>query len=340
MHKIRTAIVGFGFAGRDIHFPPLFHHPSYDVKIIMTRNPNTRDDIEKTYTDIRVVSTYQAILEDASIDLIILATPNDVHESYTKQALLYGKHVVCEKPFVETYAQSSALYELADANQKILRVYHNRRYDGDILTIKALLNTEDFGIVKSFSARFDRYIPEVSSNWRDHTEVMPGVFYDLAPHLVHDMIELFGKPHAVSMDLFFDRLNESADDHFEMVCYYDQMTAYLGASVLERHPKPRFEVIGTKKTYVKYGFDTPDLVHMKTDEPHQVPGLKSILIDENLNQKDIPLLMGAHYTFYDLLAHDILNKVKADTHKTLALQVIQVMEKALESYKSKQCVQI
>lgn len=340
MHQITTGIVGYGMSGRYFHLPPLINHPNFKIKSIMTRSEHNQSDLRDQFPAIEIVTSFHDLIEDPEIELIVIATSNDVHYSYTKEALLHGKHVVCEKPFVDSYTKAKELFDLAAEKKLILRVFHNRRYDGDLLTIKKLLDTKDVGQLISFTCRFDRFAPKIGSNWRDQVDPMSGVYYDLAPHLVHHAVELFGLPEFVQNTLFDDREHTEVDDHFEMTLYYKQMTVFLGAHVFERDPKPRFEVIGTKATYVKYGFDDPDAVHEATDQVYQNSGLRSELITSPGQKQAIPLLLGEHYRFYDLIAHHIDEYPEEDHDKSYALSVILLMQLGLVSHQTKQMIKV
>ncbi|HAX02150.1 MAG: hypothetical protein A2Y45_09630 [Tenericutes bacterium GWC2_34_14] len=340
MQKIKTAIVGYGMSGRIFHLPPLIHHTNYEIKKVMTRNPKNQKDLSVHYPEIQIVTDYHDIIEDPEIDLVILATSNDVHYEYTKEALLHDKHVVCEKPFVDTYTKAKELFDLAFEKKRILRVFHNRQYDGDMMTIKRLLKSKDFGQIVSFTARFDRYAPEISDNWRFKDTPMSGIYYDLAPHLVHDAVELFGLPNFVFNTLYDDRENTEVDDHFEMVLYYDTMTVFLGSQMLERDPKPRFEIVGTKAGYVKYGFDQPDVVNTEPKEVYQTSGLRSQFITTPDQKQDIPLYLGEHYRFYNLLAHHIDEYPDEDIDQQHALSVILIMQLGLVSHQIKQMIKV
>ena len=332
MKKIVTAIVGYGFSGSTFHLPPLKHNEAYDIKLVMTRSEHNQAQLKKDYPSAKIVTTYEEILNDKEVDLVIIATSNAVHYSYTKDALLKGKHVVCEKPFVETYALAKELYDLADEKNLILRVFHNRKYDGDILTVHQVLKDKDFGDIVSYETRFDQYRPEIGSNWRFKKVDMAGNFYDLAPHLVHHVVSLFGLPNKVYNKLFYDRKGSNVDDHFEMVMYYDHgLKCYLGAEMLDRAPKPRHKLVGTKASYVKYEFDVPDTVDFKPENLYQDRQMRSDFIEDPSHPEHVDVLKGQHYRFYDVLKEDILNPPKADEDKKLALSVILVMEMAMKS---------
>jgi scyllo-inositol 2-dehydrogenase (NADP+) len=161
---------------------------------------------------------------------------------------------------------------------------------------------------------------------------MAGNFYDLAPHLVHHVVSLFGLPNKVYNKLFYDRKGSNVDDHFEMVMYYDHgLRCYLGAEMLDRDPKPRHKLVGTKASYVKYGFDIPDTVYDKSDNLYQNRHIRSDYITDLKHIEHVDVLKGQHYRFYDLLAEHINQIPKTDEDKTLALSVILVMELAMKS---------
>ncbi|HHT55130.1 MAG TPA: Gfo/Idh/MocA family oxidoreductase, partial [Acholeplasma sp.] len=97
MKKVSVAIIGFGMAGRYFHLMPLLENKDFDVKVIMTRNIDRQKEIKESYPSIKVINNYEEILNDKTIDLLVIATSNDVHYEYTKKALNHNKHVICEK---------------------------------------------------------------------------------------------------------------------------------------------------------------------------------------------------------------------------------------------------
>jgi scyllo-inositol 2-dehydrogenase (NADP+) len=110
--------------------------------------------------------------------------------------------------------------------------------------------------------------------------------------------------------------------------------------MLERNPKPRLELVGLNGTYVKYGYDTPDSASEKYSEKYQEKKLRSEFIDNELKSEYIPIYIGKHYLFYDNLANDINSGNNNEEDKKLALSVIMIMEKALESNKENKGIEI
>ena len=88
------------------------------------------------------------------VDLVVITTPNHLHETQAKLALEHSCHVLVEKPFTLDSEEAEALVELAHSQNKQLCVYHNRRFDGDFLTIKQLINDEKLGDIKRLESRF------------------------------------------------------------------------------------------------------------------------------------------------------------------------------------------
>ncbi|WP_254518390.1 Gfo/Idh/MocA family protein, partial [Salmonella enterica] len=102
----------------------------------------------------------------------------------TKSALEAGKHVVVDKPFTVTLTQARELDALAQSTGRVLSDFHNRRWDSDFLTLKALLADGVLGELSLFESLFDRFRPLVRVRWREQGGPGSGIWYDLAPHLL------------------------------------------------------------------------------------------------------------------------------------------------------------
>ncbi|WP_324040429.1 Gfo/Idh/MocA family oxidoreductase, partial [Aeromonas caviae] len=161
-HTINAALVGYGFAGQTFHAPFLATTPGLTLRWVVSR------DAAKVQTALpgTRVGTLEQVLADDSLDLVVIATPNDTHAPIAREALLAGKHVVIDKPFALDLAEAKALVELAEKQQRLLSIFHNRRWDGDFLTVRRLLAEGALGQVAQFESHFDRYRPEVGPRGR------------------------------------------------------------------------------------------------------------------------------------------------------------------------------
>lgn len=119
------------------------------------------------WPQVAVVAEPKHLFNDPNIDLIVIPTPNDTHFPLAKAALEAGKHVVVDKPFTVTLSQARELDALARSLGRVLSVFHNRRWDSDFLTLKALLADGVLGEVAYFESHFDRFRPQVRDRWRE-----------------------------------------------------------------------------------------------------------------------------------------------------------------------------
>src|SRR5690606_25203257 len=118
---------------------------------------------------------------------------------------------------------------LARARGLVLCAFHNRRWDGDFLTVQRVIARGRLGDVMLFENRWDRYRPEVTKAWRDKPEVGSGILADLAPHLIDQALILFGTPDALSADIGVQRQGALTDDYFEIILFYGKRRAILSA---------------------------------------------------------------------------------------------------------------
>ncbi|MFP3442622.1 Gfo/Idh/MocA family oxidoreductase, partial [Pantoea sp. SIMBA_133] len=80
---------------------------------------------------------------------------------------------------------------VAEENDRLLSVYHNRRYDSDFLTIQQLVKEELLGSIITYEAHYDRYRAEVRDRWRAQDKKGSGILFDLGSHLIDQALTLF-----------------------------------------------------------------------------------------------------------------------------------------------------
>lgn len=253
MATIKTALVGFGKAGAYLHAPFIDTLSAFELHTIVERTPkNASHEYPKT----AIVRSYEEVLKDASIELVVLATPNDTHAVMVEQALLHGKHVVVDKPFTVRLEDAKRLQILSDQTGKQIFVYQNRRWDGDFLTVKQLLQENILGEIISIESRFDRYRPEPRTTyWKESDVLGNGVWYDLGPHLMDHAFHLLGQPLTCKAEIKKQRTGAIGIDYFDVVFTYEKLTYRIHAGMLEKEATPRWLIKGTKGTYIKYGVD-------------------------------------------------------------------------------------
>ena len=204
--------------------------------------------------------TVDELLSIQEVELVVVATPNTTHAPLAVQCLEAGRHVVVDKPFAPSSAEAEAVSAAAARAGRILSVYHNRRWDGDFLTLQRLLAAGTCGHPVFFESRFDgRYRPHPKPGaWRERAAPGSGVLFDLGPHLVDQALVLFGQPGAVTADVRAERDGMTVDDAFDVTLHYSGMRVRLAATMLAADPGPRFVLRGTAGTFVKHGVDPQD----------------------------------------------------------------------------------
>ena len=153
----------------------------YDIK--EERNQAARD------AGIFVYDSFEAILADKDIDIVVCATPNDVHRDIVVRSLLSGKNVVCEKPVALTLEDFDAMCDAAKQAGKLFTVHQNRRWDVDFLAIKSIIESGEIGETINIESRVhgSRGIP---SDWRCHKQYGGGMVLDWGVHLIDQMLQL------------------------------------------------------------------------------------------------------------------------------------------------------
>lgn len=250
--SIRIGLIGYGYAGKTFHAPLIRATPGLELAAVASRDAGK---VHADLPEVRVHDTPAALIADDSLDVVVIATPNDTHAPLAADALRAGKHVVIDKPMALDLAQARALIALADASPGQLSVFHNRRWDSDYLAVKQAIDEGVIGEVMHFESHIDRYRPTVRERWRESAGPGAGVWYDLGPHLVDQALQLFGLPERVHAALAIQRDGGLSDDWAHVRLDYGARQVILHASMLVAGGARRFVVHGTRGSLVKTGAD-------------------------------------------------------------------------------------
>jgi scyllo-inositol 2-dehydrogenase (NADP+) len=243
---IRTGLLGYGLGGRAFHVPLIRATPGLELAAVAT---------SKTVPGLPTVPDPRTIIGDPGIDLVIVSTPNDTHHPLACAALDAGKHVVIDKPFAVTLGEADDLIARANARGLKLSVFHNRRWDGDFLTVRTLLASGVLGEVMRYEAHWDRFRPVPADSWKEQAGPGRGVLVDLGPHLIDQALILFGAPDRIDGDVERQREGSQVDDYFAITFHYGNRRVIMTSSLLAADPRPRFGIYGSKGSFVKYGLD-------------------------------------------------------------------------------------
>ena len=309
---IKTALVGFGKAGEFLHAPFIANNTSFELTTIVERTPK---HAAAAYPSAQVVRSYEEVLSDSTIELIVLTTPNETHAGLAEQALLAGKHVVVDKPFTIYAADAKRLEELSVKTGKQIFVYQNRRWDGDFLTIQKLLKEEILGEIISIESRFDRYRPEPRiTYWKESDTLGNGLWYDLGPHLMDQAFQLFGQPKSYTAEIKKQRTGAVGIDYFDVTFAYEKLRYCIHAGMLEKEATPRWVIKGSKGTYTKYGVDPQEACLNAGEQPigaswgKEADAVYGIITFADGSTQKYPTLNGDYRNFYKGVFETIRNE--------------------------------
>ena len=249
---LKVGVIGCGYSAKTFHIPLINASDSFQLVAISS---SQKDAVASEYPQATIFETAQDLISSADVDLVVITAPNDAHYPIAKQCLENGLNVVVEKPMVTTSIEAQELIEIARERSLLLSVFHNRRWDGDFLTVKKLLNQAVVGDVRLFESHFDRFRPVVRQRWREQAGPGSGIWFDLGSHLVDQAVSLFGSPDALTARCLPLREGSETTDYFHVLLHYQNIEVVLHASCFSAAPNTRFRLEGTKGSYIKYGLD-------------------------------------------------------------------------------------
>lgn len=170
--KITLAVVGYGYWGPNL-VRNFLECPDCRVKYICDLSVEQLKNVLTRYPSIKTTTSYDDVLNDRSVDAVVLATPISTHYRLAKRAILHGKHVFVEKPLAATSEQGEQLVGLAEKRSLTLMVGHTFVYSPPVVKTKEIIASGDLGRIY--------YISSSRVNLGLHQKDA-SVIWDLAPH--------------------------------------------------------------------------------------------------------------------------------------------------------------
>jgi scyllo-inositol 2-dehydrogenase (NADP+) len=315
---LRAGIAGYGLSGAVFHAPLIEAVDGLEVAAVMTRSPERAAAARAAHPGARVVESLDALLED--IELLVVASPNSTHVELALAGLERGLHVVLDKPMAVTAGDAR---RIAESGGDRVTVFHNRRWDGDFLTVKRLIADGALGRVTRFESRFERFRPEVKEGWRELGDATEGggVLLDLGPHLVDQAIELFGPPESVYGEVLTRRPGAAVDDDaFVALRHAGGEISHVWMSAVAPLHGPRFRVSGLAAGFASDGLD-PQEAQLKDG---MRPGDAGFGAVEGLDT-------GNYAAFYEGVRDWVRGEAAAPVDPQDAVRVMEVLEQARNS---------
>lgn len=330
MQHIPVAIIGCGMSARTFHLPLIAASTDFRLTALVSSRPQP-DVAVAQFPDAA------AMLAQSDAELVVITAPNAVHFSLAAQCLAAGRHVVLEKPMVNTVAEGRDLIARAERAGRLLSVFHNRRWDSDFLTLQSLLARGELGTLRFFESRWDRFRPEVRDRWRENPGVGAGIWYDLGAHLLDQALTLFGMPQAVTGNCRALRPGSRTVDYAQVQLHYPDFEAVLHTSPYTCAPVARFRVEGDAGNFVKFGLDVQEAQLKAWLSPCDAAyGLEDAaqfgtLYAPDGSARTVPPVRGDFAAFYRNIAAALRGQAPLAVTAEDALRVIYLTELAQQS---------
>jgi scyllo-inositol 2-dehydrogenase (NADP+) len=337
---LRVALVGYGLAGEVFHAPLIAATANMEVAGVVTADPVRRARVAARLPRAQLMSSPDDIWADpSSFDLVVISSPNRTHIPLAVLAVDAGLPVVVDKPAAATAADVVRLKDSAAARGVAVTVFQNRRWDGDFLTLRALLEQRAIGSVHRFESRFERWRPDVSGAWRESPQPADagGVLYDLGSHLIDQALALFGPVESVYAELRNVRPGARVDDDaFIALSHQRGEVSHLWASLVAADPGPRMRVLGTTGSFAKFGLDVQEDQLRRGIEPGRAdwgsePEEHWGHLTVGGESHAVPTVPGQYQRFYELVAGALLARGPMPVAIDDAIASLRVIEAAQTS---------
>ncbi|GAA4235482.1 Gfo/Idh/MocA family oxidoreductase [Postechiella marina] len=334
---IKTGVLSFGMSGSLFHCPFLNMHPKFNLKAIVERSTKKAQVV---YPDIKSYNTVTELLNDDSIELVVINTPSSTHFDFALQAIRANKHIIVEKPFTVTSAEAKTLFKEAKTRNCIIMPFQNRRYDSDFLSVKKVIESGKLGRLIEVHFRYDRYKYAISTNITKESPVAGnGLLYNLGPHLLDASIALFGKPESFNIVTLGNRPETQVDDYAHVHLKYNSgMQVYVTASLLVANALPAFVLHGTKGSYIKNRTDVqetqlqsglkPDNVLFGVEKPNSEGVLTSVDDKGVVTEEKIASEKASYINFFEAVYQTLVNKKPFPITEYQIINQLEILESA------------
>lgn len=332
---LQVALVGYGLAGATFHAPLITATPGLRLASIVTRDATRRAAAAARHPGVRLVDTADALLAGPDRpDLVVVASPSGTHASLARATLAAGCHVVVDKPVAGTYAEAAGIGQLARERGRFAIPFQNRRWDGDFLTLRKLLDEGTLGQVYRFESRFERWRAEPRPRWcrPGARAAVEGIVYDIGSHLVDQALVAFGPVERVFATLRRVRPALQVEDDAVLVLEHATgVHSHLYLSASAAHPGARFRVSGTRGGYVKYGLDGQEAALAAGVDPASAqwgaePRSAWGTLAVGGARAPVPGLAGGYARFYPAVAAALRNEGAVPVRWESAAAVLRVLE--------------
>jgi scyllo-inositol 2-dehydrogenase (NADP+) len=291
---------------------------------------------------VKAYDSLEAMLSDDHIDLVLIATPNDLHKPIAIQAMRAGKHVVSEKPVTLNSADLQEMIDVSKETGRFFTVHQNRRWDEDFLTMKKIYDEQRLGEVFRIESRVhgSRGIP---GDWRQEKEHGGGMVLDWGVHLLDQILLMLGNTKLKTVYATITNVtNQMVDDGFTaQLRFENNLEVYVEVGTSNFVSLPRWYMLGQDGTAIIEDWDLTGRIVRATgkDEKDVVPvrtaaGLTKTMAprrDDTISTEELPIVKSDIKDFYRNVIEVIRNNAEAKVKLPEVMRVMKLMEAIFES---------
>lgn len=326
---MNIAIIGFGYWGPNLvrNFNSV---SDCKVKYVCDFRPERLSVVAKQYPSAQTTTNFDEVLNDSSVDAVVIATPVFTHFELAKKALQNGKHVLIEKPMTSTSAEALGLKDLADKMKKVLMVDHTFLYTGAVQKMKQLISDNSIGNIRYFDStriNLGLFQPDINVLW------------DLAPHDISILNYLIDeKPYSVNATGVSHTRNDIENIAYLTVNYNSGFIAHFNCSWTSPVKIRTMLIGGDKKMLVFNDLEPTEKIriydtgydHKTTDEDK-----RRIMVDYRAGDVYLPKIDSKEALFG--MASDFVRAIKENktpvSDFNSGLSVIRILEASQQSIK-------
>lgn len=332
--QMRVGIAGYGLAGRSFH-GALLKSCGFDVTAILTTNATRARQAKEDFPGVKIVESMDALL-GCELDLVVIATTNDVHATLAIASIKAGVPIVVDKPFARSLKETREVLQASIESSVPVTVFFNRLWDSDTLTIKKVLGQGLIGKPFRFDSRYERFRPTISpTSWRESTspENGGGLLLDLQTHLLSIALNLFGESELTYASIR-DIRGGSEDDVALTLRHSSGVDSYLAASAIAGAPGPRIRLLGSEGALTIHDLDPQEPLlrsgHLPEDGIWKMATSSRAFLHRGDSVEEIAGVPGNYGNFYLQVKGALAGENAWPVSHDEIIAVAQIIDKARE----------
>jgi scyllo-inositol 2-dehydrogenase (NADP+) len=244
---IRIAVVALGRAGWNIHVEQLRQRQDFTIVDVADPDPARREEAAAAL-NCGTHSEIDALLAKTTAELVVVATPNTLHESDAIKVMESGRHCIVEKPMSADHAAALRMIEVSKKTGKKLFVHHQRRFLNEFRFLREVIDSGILG--KIFQIRLCWANFARRNDWQTLRKNNGGLLNNHGPHALDQVLNLVDtKVETLVADLQLVKDAGDCEDHFSLFMKTaDGVSIDLTCTTACAQPLPRIMLLGANGT--------------------------------------------------------------------------------------------